>query len=245
MQGFPELCPGNFSRFFRGLCFFAPSVRLIGLLSMEPRPLAPLSFPGAFAAVAPPGCLIRLLPVETSLLPSCCGIVRPRLCPSTRMRPDNAGCRRDTKKRPLLCRGRFSFAARCQLPERPHFPRGVAAFRSVRHVDEEFEPAFGFDLRHGYRTTVRCLGLVCGLLVPESDALQFVGRKRGYGLSRGALFGAQQYLVIMRRYGARVAAGCRSSYPLSRQNNIPLPHRAYRRITIRGLCFPGCPMHRC
>lgn len=122
LAGLPGAVPGKFQSLFRGLCFFASSVRLIRLLSMEPRPLAPLSFPGAFAAVAPPGCLIRLLPVETSLLPSCCRIVRPRLCPSTRMRSDSAGCRRDTKKRPLLCRGRFSFAARCQLPERPHSP---------------------------------------------------------------------------------------------------------------------------
>ena len=168
MQGFPEPCPGNFSRFFRGLCFFASSVRLIRLLSMEPRPLAPLSFPGAFAAVAPPGCLIRLLPVETSLLPSCCRIVRPRLCPSTRMRSDSAGCRRDTKKAASAVQGPLLLCGSVSVARKAPLPRGVAAFRSVRHVDEEFEPAFGFDLRHGHRAIVRCLGLVCGTNVNVS-----------------------------------------------------------------------------
>ena len=182
VRGFPELCPGYFSCFFRVFWRFASSVR------------------------------------------------------STRLSP---GYRRSG----LPCRGRFSFAARCRCPKDPT-PRGVAAFRSVRHVDEEFEPAFGFDLRHGYRTTVRCLGLVCGLFIPESDALQFVGRKGGYGLSRGALLGAQQYLVIMRRYGAWVTA------VVGRRTLCPIEITSRYHIELHG-AHPSadsgfrCPTHRC
>lgn len=62
VRGFPELCPGYFSCFFRVFLRFASSVR------------------------------------------------------STRLSPGYK------EKWPLLCRGRFSFAARCQLPERPHSP---------------------------------------------------------------------------------------------------------------------------
>ena len=62
LRGFPELCPGYFSCFFRVFLRFASSVR------------------------------------------------------STRLSPGYK------EKWPLLCRGRFSFAARCQLPERPHSP---------------------------------------------------------------------------------------------------------------------------
>ena len=62
LRGFPELCPGYFSCFFRVFLRFASSVR------------------------------------------------------STRLSPGYK------EKWPLLCRGLFSFAARCQLPERPHSP---------------------------------------------------------------------------------------------------------------------------
>lgn len=135
---------------------------------------------------------------------------------------------------PLLLCGSVSVARKAPLP------RGVAAFRSVRHVDEEFEPAFGFDLRHGHRAIVRCLGLVCGL----SYQNRCIAVRRPQAWLRVVPWCPAWCAAIPCNNASVRGTGCRrcrSSYPLSRQNNIPLPHRAYRRTIHPRTLFSRVP----